>query len=46
MQSEADPDFRKKYTAEQARVGYDENRFEVEANELCDELAPGLGLVG
>jgi hypothetical protein len=46
MQSEADPDFRKKYTAEQARVGYDENRFEVEANELRDELAPGLGLVG
>ncbi len=44
-QAEADPDFSKSYAAEQARVGYDENRYEVEANELRDDLAPGLRLV-
>lgn len=45
MQSEADPDFQKSYASESAARGYDENSYEVEANELRDELAPGLGLV-
>jgi hypothetical protein len=43
-QAEQDPDFRRKYTAEQARVGYEGNLYEVEANALRDELAPGMPL--
>jgi hypothetical protein len=39
--SEAERRFRRAYDAESRRVGYDANRFEVEANEaaaLCDEI--------
>jgi hypothetical protein len=43
-QAEADPDFRKKYIAESAARGYDDNCYEAEANALRDDLAPGMPL--
>jgi hypothetical protein len=46
MQSEADPDFQKSYAAESAARGYDENSYEVEANELRTSSHPGWGWFG
>lgn len=44
FQAEQDPDFHKHYRAESAERGYRANRYEIEANALRDDLAPGLPL--